>query len=186
MKLYNTYAEAKIDNPDCEIVASIENFLGNPAGTNKFRVSPSSPTGSIIGAWVTCDASCHCSTVAGFLDAGYKFEVGDIGLDESGSVRHVEKVLDWNTRLTNDDKRYILRAAALNGGCKIPTKEPKMKAEYVKVEASSNEIAKMMIDGEVFYSDNGKQNYRWDGGTLTGIHVWHVRLTGDFYRKVEK
>lgn len=52
-------------------------------------------------------------------------------------------------------------------------------------DLSTNEIAKAMIDGEVFYSKCGKFEYTWNGNSFIDSRGLDVAITGEFYRKKE-
>ena len=61
----------------------------------------------------------------------------------------------------------------------------KVKVTYEKVEMSTNEIAKAMIDGEVFYSADGDYYYEWNGKSFTDSDGDCFYVFGHFYRRVE-
>jgi hypothetical protein len=61
----------------------------------------------------------------------------------------------------------------------------RVKVEYVKVEESSNFIAKAMIDGEVFYSPQGLTSFLWNGTRFESDTGRVVNVNGNYYRKVE-
>ena len=66
-----------------------------------------------------------------------------------------------------------------------PKPKPKTRSEYVKVEMDTNDIAKAMIDGEVFYSELGEHEYSWGGDGFIDKQGDTVRVVGDYYRKQE-
>lgn len=53
-------------------------------------------------------------------------------------------------------------------------------------DMTTNEIAKAMIDGEVFYNDDGRYEYYWDGRIFTTSIGGYLSITGDIYRHIEK
>ncbi len=68
----------------------------------------------------------------------------------------------------------------------------KIKTEYVKVDMTNSEIAKAMIDGEAFYSDDGDYKLAWSGSNFffKSIESSTLYLMNDFgernfYRKTE-
>jgi hypothetical protein len=64
--------------------------------------------------------------------------------------------------------------------------EMKTKVTYELVEdLSSNEIAKAMIDGEVFYDPKGTISFCWDGDTFRSNKSERIGVYGCFYRRVE-
>lgn len=65
-------------------------------------------------------------------------------------------------------------------------KPKRTKVEYVKVEVSINEIAKLMIDGEVFYSKNGGDKFDWRLNAFGKNNIALSELNGfDFHRRIE-
>lgn len=61
----------------------------------------------------------------------------------------------------------------------------KTKVEYVKCEESLNDIAKAMIDGELFYSEDGDVTYNWHDGSFDDQYGDTFIVVGEFHRKVE-
>lgn len=121
---YKTYAEAKIANPDCEIVTTIKNWSGAGKFIGAFEVITK---GHYIGdmSWVICNPADYCSTLKEFLDAGLELVEDDKFIGVNGSVIEVKAVVETNKPNESDSDRYILSAAALNGGCKITAKAEK-------------------------------------------------------------
>ena len=128
---YKTYAEAKIANPDSEIVTAGEKWGGGSEFIGIFEALAldGSVHGGELGsheisdeAWVICNPADYCSSLKEFFDAGFELARGDLVVMLSGIADNVRSVSAMNDRDFNDYKRYILSAAALNGGCKIPAK----------------------------------------------------------------
>ena len=119
---YKTYAEAKIANPDCEIVTVGKDWSEVGRVISVFQVKTNAhPIES--NAWVICNPADYCSTLKEFLDAGFELVKGDKFLGIGGNIVSVENTdasIMWDDE--DDGFRYILSAAALNGGCKIPAK----------------------------------------------------------------
>lgn len=110
MTTYNTYQEAKIANPECDIYVSftceVKEFI-----TKEHR-SSLGPLKSDL--YRPANPADHCMTVEKFLADGYEFVKGDVALIHNGDVKVVENPnLDWNILDSRDNERYILRAAAL-------------------------------------------------------------------------
>lgn len=105
---YKTYAEAKIANPDSDIYITDNGFT--PVN------------GEYANPWVIANASDYCTTLEDYLDAGFELIRGDWVVTLNGIADKVRSVSAMNGRDFNDGKRYILSAAALSGGCKIPLK----------------------------------------------------------------
>lgn len=119
---YKTYAEAKIANPDSEIVTTGKNWSCHYSDQ---RVGTFEKQGSHIirdNAWIICNPADYCSTVEEFLSAGFRLVRGDWVIKLGGVADNVRLPSAMNCSDFNDHKRYILSAAALNGGCKIPVK----------------------------------------------------------------
>lgn len=53
-------------------------------------------------------------------------------------------------------------------------------------DLTTNEIAKAMIDGEVFYDGDGHEIYKWSGYCFEDNCGRAITIGGNFYRKVEK
>lgn len=52
-------------------------------------------------------------------------------------------------------------------------------------DLSTNELAKAMIDGEVFYSHNGKNKYLWDNGMFVDANGESISTMRKLYRRKE-
>ena len=117
MTTFDSYAAAKIANPNSEIVTTCDSWTGGDELKGKFEALNSDPRETHLvehERWVICNPADHCQTVEKFLADGHKFVEGDICLRDDGDVITVtESVLDWNVKDELDGKRFILRAAAL-------------------------------------------------------------------------
>lgn len=127
MKTHNTYPEAKIANPDCDIWVD---------STGVFHIPD--PNGLVHHDAEKCTPADYCSTVEEFLDAGYKLEVGDVVLHvTSGVVSMTEAhLIHWNFIKPVRPLSYILQSSALNGGSKIP--EPGMQVSKEELDAMND------------------------------------------------
>ena len=189
MTTYNSYEEAKIANPESEIVTTGPGWDGMDYLKGKFQKQCNSADkkhdlGSNM--WLICNPYDHCMTVKKFLSDGHKFQVGDLFLGIGEEVvcvdagKHLEEM---NIRQESDTYRFILRAAALD-------KPKRVKVEYVQ-EKSFKEVLKCAIDGESFYSKDGNGEFKFDASRLlfvnhNGADVDISHLTEHcFYRKVE-
>lgn len=120
---YKTYAEAKIANPDSEIVTTGKNWGGTGFLIGTFEIKSEE---HYLGdsSWVICNPADYCSSIKEFLEAGFKFSVDDIYISTDGSASSIDEIYNVTNNVhSNDAERYILSAAALNGGCKIPAKD---------------------------------------------------------------
>ena len=121
-----SYQEAKIANPESEIVTTGENWEFEPTLEGKFeRFVENGIEPHVLGdcAWVKCNPADHCMTVEQFLKDGHKFVTGDVVTNLNGSVSNVlpkESCRGWDSVLeyinqadSDDDERYVLRAVAL-------------------------------------------------------------------------
>lgn len=125
MTTYKSYAEAKIANPDSEIVTTGKNWKWSKKAIGTFVACISGVANNHTqDGWVICNPSDHCSSLKEFLDAGFKLVKGDAYVEVSGKCKVInnENSPFVNSSWKNDCDRYILSAAALNGGCKIPAK----------------------------------------------------------------
>lgn len=118
---YKTYAEAKIANPDSEIVTTDKRWSGCDDVVGYFEKRMRAHQLS-DDAWVVCNPADYCSSIKEFLEAGYIFSVGDFFIGIDGEVISVRCANSSSVPYDDDYKRYILSAATLNGGCKIPAK----------------------------------------------------------------
>lgn len=118
---YKTYAEAKMANPDSEIVTTDKRWSGCDDVVGYFEKRMRAHQLS-DDAWVVCNPADYCSSIKEFLEAGYIFSVGDFFIGIDGEVISVRGANSSSVPHDDDYKRYILSAAALNGGCKIPAK----------------------------------------------------------------
>ncbi|CAM0104127.1 hypothetical protein MYOV065v1_p0045 [Vibrio phage PS15B.2] len=120
MTTYNTYQEAKIANPDKEIYEMAAHFAA----------SSFIKTANSRASWNKCNPADHCMTVEKFLADGHKFVEGDLVLNIDGGVSTVnyssrakssdDYCLEYmNYPEEGDNKRYILRAAALENQMNI-------------------------------------------------------------------
>lgn len=120
---YKTYAEAKIANPDCEIVTTGKGWVYDKEliGTFEPRVTEGCSHAINDYSLVICNPANYCSTLKEFLDAGFKLVEGDKFIEVAGYVYNVDSddLNLVNERDSGDCDRYILSSAALNGGCKI-------------------------------------------------------------------
>ena len=63
----------------------------------------------------------------------------------------------------------------------------KTKVSYELVtDLTINEIAKAMIDGEVFYNQYGGVSYSWNDGRFESHIGSAINIEGNFYRRIEK
>lgn len=171
MNTYNTYQEAKIANPDCDIYYYDGKFYAYSKDTAVMLLSETlSP----------CKPADHCMTVEEFLADGNKLIGGDLIMQVNGKVAHVDEDPDWNIKDDLDVDRHILRAAALN-------KTKRTKVEYVKVEFDQLYLAaKAVFDGEALFI-----GYVDNKGEPTGEYSSKVNQDGaacnykHLYRRIE-
>jgi hypothetical protein len=113
MTTYNSYEAAKIANPDSEIWAS---KLARCGRDNIFGTKVS--LAELTNNYFKCNPADHCMTVEKFLADGNKFVEGDV-IFNTYPRPTVDFICDADLNNYNeldeedDDKRYILRAAAL-------------------------------------------------------------------------
>ncbi len=146
MTTYNSYEAAKIANPDRDVFTNTAN--------DKFQSK------SDESFFIRCLPSHHCMTVEKFLADGHKFVEGDliysdilsnvVSVTLNGNLSGSYSIYGANTKTDSDDKRLVLRAAALE------TKEPKRtKESYEKIEFKKvSDLVLACESGEVFYCEN--------------------------------
>lgn len=126
MTTYKSYAEAKIANPDSEIVTTSKNWVYDKEliGTFQPRVTEGCSHSINDYSWPICNPADYCSTLKEFLEAGFKLARGDVVMTLNCSISKIkdDSVDTWNHCGDNDNGFFILSAAALNGGCNIPDK----------------------------------------------------------------
>ena len=123
---YRTYAEAKIANPDSEIVTTGEKWNGEKFLVGSFAAATIESFGDFplgSSAWIFCNPADYCSSLKEFIGHGFKLVAGDKVITIGGGVFGIkDKNTGYNNSCKDDHKRYILSASALNGDCKIPAK----------------------------------------------------------------
>lgn len=174
MTTYNTYQEAKIANPDCEI------FEVAGDGFNAHDVFA---TGSDLAkfnfgkhTFTLCKPSDHCMTLGELRDSHGGEQAGDLILGySSGSVK-VIKNIDSETR-SFDRECFVLRAAALENQMNIDkvetqtpeTMQPRAKHFEVKKDVHLRDCQKKAqtehqegmsaFSGEAWYDAHHHCNY---------------------------
>ena len=199
MTTYNSYEEAKIANPESEIVTTGPNWEYNPALKWKFEklVEDDDDDGDAHAledsAWVKCNPADHCMTVEKFLKNGHKFVYGDLFLDQGGCVEKVSNVDNYNIPFIGDNKRYILRAAALENKMNTDRLEtqseeqPKrVKFEYLKVDfVSDKEKAEAFIEGGLRYLTHGEIRGDLESDTIPVTRLDELLCGNSIYRRIE-
>ncbi|WFS86262.1 hypothetical protein vBVhaSMAG7_045 [Vibrio phage vB_VhaS_MAG7] len=176
MKTYNTYQEAKIANPEFEVavvtrtdehtseMGKFISVLKNNPSLGGYSFADKKKTGypnTTDGYYTVCYPSGYCMTVEKFLADGYKFVEGDVVFD-FGDVVSVDTAFDaetYNQTDKKDDRRYILRAAALENQMNIDnlaTQTPEEKEaldlidttphQYEMSKLKSNPVIQLSID----------------------------------------
>lgn len=136
---YKTYQEAKIENPESEIYHFKHKNID--AKSFFFTVDDEKDFVAINGTIFKCKPSVFCMTLADFFDAGHKLVKGDTYEDSFGFARTVGLHMDPSTanhRLISDDRRYILRAKALEDKMSEEIKMDMLK--YIGLTDFSKEI----------------------------------------------
>ncbi|AUR92552.1 hypothetical protein NVP1173O_76 [Vibrio phage 1.173.O._10N.261.55.A11] len=143
MTTYNTYQEAKIENPNKEIIRFDKQ--------DEFKAVSDDELSAYLTTWTKCDPADHCMTVERFLADGHKFVKGDAVL-YVGDVCLIESGFDlgaYNDPYDGDSKIFILRAAALEN---IPTETPEEKEVLDGIE-SAGEVEWKSGDIAMLYGD---------------------------------
>lgn len=176
MTTYNTYQEAKIANPKGDIYKLDRQgcfVCPEHGGVEVVMFTDYDSIG------VKCSHEDYCMTVEEFLADGHKFFEGDVYLNIQGDVRVVNSNKEWidvlNGKSAMDNKRYILRAAALEEKPK-PTK-------FVKVEESIFDLKGEFESGELYCKNLCVSD---DYTRLnTEVALFGCAAAGNIYRQVE-
>lgn len=112
--MYKTYQDAKIANPESEILTTAKEWRGADYVAGMFDVSHVYYVLDGATGWVKCSASDYCMTTSEFLKNGNKFNVGDVWLDADGSVNIIKSKEDASLVVASDES-YVLRSMVLNG-----------------------------------------------------------------------
>ena len=169
MTTYNSYAAAKIANPEFAIFERGGLFGTDGDMVDHFDLN--------MRNYNECNPADHCMTVERFLADGHKFVEGDICLRHDGDVITItESIPDWNVKFSGDDHRFILSAAALE------EKPKRMREEYVKVEFEKLSDAALAVDGgDIQFNKYGNQPI--DGKALA-LHYYNTSELS-FYLRTE-
>ena len=163
MKKYNSYAEAKIDNPDCEVY---QFFPVDITNEHSYVASKRDMQGELtcVGSTFRCSPADHCMTMEQFFDTYHKLVDGDVYLDNTGDVCVVGLDIaasNANTRHRSDNKRYILRTIRV---------EPKLKSEWANGDECEH--------GHQNYSGANKMTYIGAHPFVSGKHFCLSELKG--------
>lgn len=164
MTTYNTYQEAKIANPEMEVYKLSSGFIA----TNE-------PQGVSVHK---CDPAEHCVRYDDFLTLGHEFVDGDAFLNSRGEVVIITNARSNNRIIDGDDKRFILRAAALE------TKEPKRtKERYEKVNFDyAWQAVKAVESGEIFCVNSFGDTWIENRNVIEIIHDFNADA---IHRRIE-
>jgi hypothetical protein len=179
MTKYNTYQEAKINNPDTEIVTTGHKWNGREDLIGSFEPSECSVVESHLisdYAWVICNPANYCMTLADFFEAGHKLVGGDLTVNLSGRVSVVgitDSVDSFNEPDHDIDiTLFVLSAKALNDQAIEDFYDP----DFEQVEWKAGDMC-------VYLSSDGEEI----PSIVIGWHpaqpvlVIQSNLDGDFY-----
>ncbi len=171
MTTYNTYQEAKIANPDKEIIRFDKQ--------DEFKAVGNDELSAYLTTWTKCNPADHCMTVEKFLSDGYEFVEGDCYIDMFGDTQRVGGDLPpsgVNKPDEDDCKRHVLRAAALE------TKEPKRtKVEWLHVH-HAEAVHYFSIEGFNLYDEPNGSKYNELQDYINNLQD---NGTSSLYRKIE-
>ncbi|WAX23061.1 hypothetical protein pA_gene0020 [Vibrio phage 13VT501A] len=162
MTTYNTFAEAKIANPESEIVRWNK--------SDEYKAVSKSDLSGYLTTWSYCNPADYCITVEQFLKDGHKFVEGDkyihSRMESVLTVGHGFSVDESNDVHGDDGNCYILRAAALE--------QPKQEVEW----KNGDELVWMNGNRE-FLSENTGRYICFDD--VSGYHIF-VRTNVEKYK----
>ncbi|AUR99229.1 hypothetical protein NVP1263B_69 [Vibrio phage 1.263.B._10N.286.51.B1] len=128
MTTYNSYQEAKIANPDKEIIRFDKQ--------DEFKAVGNDELSAYLTTWTKCNPADHCMTVEKFLVDGHEVFMGDAIINIRGNVNYITqgdaKMINSEGGATFNNARYILRASALEN---IPTETPEEKEVLDGIES---------------------------------------------------
>lgn len=120
--VYTSYAQAKLAHPEHKIVTTGKNWSGAEYLSGTFEPLLDSHATHDDTCWMVCNPADHCSSLNDFINYGLELESGDKYIIDTDVV-----TITTPSRLSTEPARrfgrFILSAAALNGGCKIPEGE---------------------------------------------------------------
>lgn len=167
MKIYDTYQEAKIENPGSDIYM-LDSKTALMNGKFQLMLDAPSPTSH---KWRLCKPADYLPSLEWFFDEGHKLSGGDLYIDICGRVRGVKSdpmtLHCINLRDERDNKRYILRAAALTE-TKVITETPEEKEAF-------DAIKEIDLDRPVIRSSVGENEsvgYRLKDSEFNDSHEW--------------
>lgn len=102
---YKTYQEAKIANPDCEILSKKCEGI--------FKAIKNPEINHFIDGWQICKPKDHCISLESFLASGKRTVKGDIVVGKNGKAITVEAEYIINMPTETDCEIYVLKAKAL-------------------------------------------------------------------------
>ena len=149
MTTYNTYQEAKIANPDSEIVTTGQDWQHGLNLKGKFeRLVKSGPNSHVLddSAWIKCNPADYCMSVEAFQANGYKLVDGDLYISIGGCVITYTEGYEFSVdrEPSRNSERFILRAAALKQA-EIDTAPNQVESLTLR-ETSAHETLEKAID----------------------------------------
>ncbi len=176
MTTYNTYQEAKVANPDKEIIRFDKQ--------DEFKAVGNDELSAYLTTWTKCNPADHCMTVEKFLADGYELRENDLILNSVGSVicmDYPSSLGDFGVLNICSEKEHILRAAALE------TKEPKRtKVEYVEAvfDSAWEAIKSYEINDDLYYCASSTPTYeKMKAGNMKNLLDYSMPVK--LYRKIE-
>ena len=169
MNTYNTYSEAKINNPEKEVVFKVPSEKGD---LPFFIAIHRKDIPKYNSNWIVCTPLNHCMKFDDFFKSGYKLVDGDAYVNAKGNVRVVGN--DTSARVINSlggksiENLFILSAKALGeakrGSLQSLKKKalsnPKVKEEYDTLEPEFEKVEWKNGDSCTF-----------SNSCLTGVYV---------------
>ena len=132
MNHYRSYQEAKLANPNAEIVTTSKKWDGGKNLIGNFKAKDDT---YMIGEkeWEACNPSDYCMSLEDFFNFGYELSIGDTVISLAGSAFAVKSQKDvdiYSERVISDHGRFVLKAKALDQ--LIETPEEKEALDSIK------------------------------------------------------
>ncbi|AUR91068.1 hypothetical protein NVP1154O_55 [Vibrio phage 1.154.O._10N.222.52.B12] len=158
MKIYDTYQEAKIENPESEIVTTGPKWSGR-----KDRVGKFTELTTLLcikdDAWVTCKPADYLPSLEWFFDEGHSLKHGDLISDRNGNV--IEVVV---SPFKPEREAYVLKSLDLEMQYFTETPEEKEALDAIKEIDLDQPIVKSSVGENESVGFRLKENSEWKAG----------------------
>jgi hypothetical protein len=161
--MYDTYKQAKLANPDSEVVTTGPKWDGRESSTGKFQAMGRHVLAD--HAWVICDPADHCETLTQFEKVGKALETGDkVIVKGDDTVFTIDNASMWDTStISNAEEIYILEATA----DKVESNWPQPGEKVITSLGVGEFVAKVVEYDVIAYIVQFDDN--WEAFTIDGL-----------------